>query len=301
MTALSVNVPNFGPEADAESLLGWARFAEDNGFATVVVSDHVVPTREITELYPDPFFDPFTLLAWLSGQTQRVALGISVLIVPYRHPLLTARMSAAVHHLSGGRFVLGAGAGWSATEFAAVGQDFAARGATTDRYLRLITQAWMQDEVSYHDDALQFDAATGPRPEPHRPIPLWIGGSGSAARRRAVDLGASWHPPNPEPGWLRHVGLPDLAERARAAGRPVPAFVPRIKAQVHDEPITGARPLGAGTIKQIVADIRLLADLGAAEIVLDPNPDKPRPRDFALEQAQLAEIRSTYTETVRNG
>ena len=77
--------------------------------------------------------------------------------------------------------------------------------------------------------------------------------------------------------------------------------MPRIKAQVHDEPITGARPLGAGTIKQIVADIRLLADLGAAEIVLDPNPDKPRPRDFALEQAQLAEIRSTYTETVRNG
>jgi probable F420-dependent oxidoreductase len=293
MTPLSVNVPNFGPEADAESLLGWARFVEDSGFATLLVSDHVVPTREITELYPDPFFDPFTLLAWLAGQTRRIALGISVLIVPYRHPLLTARMSAAVHHLSGGRFVLGVGAGWAASEFAAVGQDFSARGPTTDRYLRVITQAWSQDQVSYHDAIMHFEAATGPRPTA-RPIPLWIGGSGSAALRRAVELGASWHPVNPELGWLRDVGLPDLARQAQAAKRPVPPFVPRIKARVCHEPVTGRRPLGVGTVEQIVSDVRKLADLGAAEIVLDPNPDRPRPRDFALEQQQLGEIHAAY-------
>lgn len=294
MTALSLNVPNFGPEADAESLLAWARFAEGEGFATLVVSDHVVPTREITELYPDPFFDAFTVLAWLAGQTRRIKLGISVLIVPYRHPLVSARMSAAVHRLSAGRFVLGVGAGWAPTEFAAVGQDFADRGATTDRYLRVMTQAWKQDEVTYDDGVLQFGAATGPRPEPDRPIPLWIGGSGAAARRRTVELGGVWHPPNPEPAWLRDVGLPDLAARAAATGRPVPAFVPRIKAQVHAAPLRGIRPLGAGSIAQIVDDVRFLADLGAAEVVLDPNPDMPRPRDFALERRQLAEIRSGY-------
>jgi alkanesulfonate monooxygenase SsuD/methylene tetrahydromethanopterin reductase-like flavin-dependent oxidoreductase (luciferase family) len=84
-------------------------------------------------------------------QTRRVRLGISVLIVPYRHPLLTARMIAAVHDLSGGRFVLGAGVGWPASEFASVGQDFAARAATTDRYLQLITRAWSQERVTSRD------------------------------------------------------------------------------------------------------------------------------------------------------
>lgn len=289
MTALSLNVPNFGPEANPDSLLGWANFAEETGFTTLVVSDHVVPTREITALYPDPFFDPFALLAWLGGQTRRIRLGTSVLVVPYRHPLLTARMSAALHSLSGGRFVLGVGSGWSASEFAAVGQDFNSRGATTDRYLRLISQAWAQAEVSYTDAALRFEAATGPRPT-SGPIPLWIGGSGSAAHRRAVELGAIWHPINPDLDRLRDLGLPNLARAAAAADVPTPAWVPRIKAQVQDQLVTGCRPLGVGTIGQIVADVRTLADLGAAEIVLDTNPDQPRPRDFVQEQRQLAEI-----------
>jgi probable F420-dependent oxidoreductase len=294
VTLLSLNVPNFGPETDASSLLEWARFAEDAGFTTLVVSDHVVPTREITELYPDPFYDSFTLLAWLAGQTRRIRLGISVLIVPYRHPLLTARMSAALHDLSGGRFVLGAGAGWSASEFAAVGQDFGARGATTDRYLQLITQAWSRERVSYRDGAMQFEAATGPRPV-SRPIPLWIGGAGPAARRRAVELGSAWHPANPELDWLREVGLPDLACKADEAASEVPAFVPRIKAQVSAEPASGPRrPLGVGTVNQIVRDVCALAELGAAEVVLDPNPDRPRPRDFVVEQQHLRDIRDTY-------
>lgn len=294
MTALSVNVPNFGPEVDADSLLGWANFAEDSGLTTLVVSDHVVPTREITALYPDPFFDPFVLLAWLAGQTRRIRLGISVLVVPYRHPLLTARMSAAAHSLSGGRFVLGVGTGWSASEFAAVGQDFGARGQTTDRYLRLITQAWSQDEVSYHDKTLHFQAATGPRPVA-RPIPLWIGGSGAAAHRRAIEFAGSWHPINPDLDRLRDVGLPSLARAAAAAGAPTPAWVPRIKAQVHGEAVTGHRPLGVGTVEQIAADVRTLEDLGAAEIVLDPNPDQPRPRSFVHEQQRLREILAALT------
>jgi alkanesulfonate monooxygenase SsuD/methylene tetrahydromethanopterin reductase-like flavin-dependent oxidoreductase (luciferase family) len=147
MIRLGVNVPNFGPGSSYDALLGWARFAEDGGFDTLVVSDHVVLTPEVAAIYPEPFHDPFVLLAWLAGQTSTVRLGTSVVLLPYRHPLHTARMSAMLHLMSGGRFVLGVGAGWSATEFAALGADHARRGPVTDEYLEIITGAWAADRV----------------------------------------------------------------------------------------------------------------------------------------------------------
>jgi len=169
-----------------------------------------------------------------------VRLDISVLIVLHRHPLLTARMSAAVHDLSGGRFVLGAGVGWSASEFAAIGQDFAARAATTDRCLQLITRAWPQERVTYGDGLMRFEAAAAL-------VQYRSGfrcGSAAPAPPRVVELGSAWHPVNPEMDWVREVGLPDLARKANQAGRSLPALVPRIKAQVSAEPVSGRRPLG---------------------------------------------------------
>ncbi|GLI03950.1 TIGR03619 family F420-dependent LLM class oxidoreductase [Phytohabitans aurantiacus] len=287
MTRLGFNVPNFGPEADPDTLLAWARFAEDSGFSTIVVSDHVAPTPEVTALYPSPFYDPFTLLAWLAGQTTTVHLGTSVTVLPYRHPLLTARLSAMLHVLSGGRFVLGAGSGWSRTEFAALGLDASARGATTDAYLEIITRAWAEPTVSA---APHFhDVATGPNPSDGR-VPLWIGGAGKAAIRRAARFATAWHPINPTLSWLRDTGLPALA----SAGRPMPGLVPRIKARLQPEPAPPDRPLGVGTLDQVVGDVAALVEAGASEVILDPNPDSPRPRDFATERRHLLEIRDAF-------
>ncbi|MEH1130633.1 TIGR03619 family F420-dependent LLM class oxidoreductase [Micromonospora sp. CPCC 206061] len=291
MTRLGLNVPNFGPEVDPETLLAWARFAEDNGFSTLVVSDHVAPTPEVAALYPSPFYDPFTLLAWLAGQTTTVHLGTSVVVLPYRHPLLTARLSAMLHVLSGGRFVLGTGSGWARTEFAALGLDASARGATTDAYLEIITRAWAEPTVSA---APHFqDVATGPNP-PGGSVPLWVGGAGKAAIRRAARFATAWHPINPTLSWLRGAGVPALAEAAATLGRPVPGLVPRIKARLQPEPAPPDRPLGVGTLTQVVDDVAALAEAGASEVILDPNPDSPRPRDFATEQRQLLEIRDAF-------
>jgi probable F420-dependent oxidoreductase len=289
MTRLGLNVPNFGPEADPDTLLAWARFAEDSGFSTIVVSDHVAPTSEVTALYPSPFYDPFTLLAWLAGQTTTVHLGTSVTVLPYRHPLLTARLSAMLHVLSRGRFVLGAGSGWSRTEFAALGLDASARGATTDAYLEIITRAWAEPTVSA---APHFhDVATGPNPSDGR-VPLWIGGAGKAAIRRAARFATAWHPINPTLSWLRDTGLPALA--SASAGRPMPGLVPRIKARLQPEPAPPDRPLGVGTLDQVVGDVAALVEAGASEVILDPNPDSPRPRDFATERRHLLEIRDAF-------
>jgi probable F420-dependent oxidoreductase len=294
VTALGVNVPNFGPEADGAALLEWARYAERAGFATIVVSDHVAPTPEVTALYPPPFHDPFVLLAWLAGQTTTVRLGTSVVVLPYRHPLLTARMSAMLHGLSSGRFVLGVGSGWAVTEFAALGLDAAARGRTTDAYLDVVVRAWAGDTVSADAEGLHFqDVATGPAP-PGGAVPLWVGGAAPAAIRRAARHATAWHPINPRLAWLRDAGLPALAAAAADAGRPVPQLVPRIKARLQPDAAPAGRPPGVGTLEQVVSDLLALEACGATEIVLDPNPDAPRPRDHATERRHLLEIRDAY-------
>jgi probable F420-dependent oxidoreductase len=287
---LGVNVPNFGPESSYEALLGWARFAEVGGFATLVVSDHVVLTPEVAAIYPEPFHDPFVLLGWLAGQTSTVRLGTSVVLLPYRHPLHTARMSAMLHLMSGGRFVLGVGAGWSATEFTALGADHARRGPTTDEYLDTIVEAWARERV---DGPGYHDVHTGPRPE-HGRVPVWVGGASGRAIRRAVRSADAWHPINPDLAWLRDRGLPALRAEAAARGREVPGLVVRMKARLQADPAGPERPAGVGTLEQVVGDLRALAGLGAAEVILDPNPDEPRPRDYAAEQRHLTEIKQAY-------
>jgi probable F420-dependent oxidoreductase len=296
VTRLGINVPNFGPQADARALLDWTRFAETSGFAALVLSDHVAPTREVTDVYPPPFYDPLTAIAWLAGQSQDLLFATSVLVVPYRHPLLTARVSAMLHEMSGGRFALGVGVGWSATEFAALGADYARRGQITDDYLQVITTAWRQPHIDTDLAGLRITGvATGPIPAAGG-IPLWVGGSASPAIRRAVRFGTAWHPINPGRTWLEHSGLPALRQESQRAGAPVPAMVPRIKFRPAAAPATGTdRPLGVGTITQITQDIQFLAGLGADLVILDPNPDTPQPRDYARERNDLLAIQAALT------
>ncbi|HEX6421357.1 MAG TPA: TIGR03619 family F420-dependent LLM class oxidoreductase [Acidimicrobiales bacterium] len=284
MIPLGINVPNFGPTADPETLLGWARFAEEGGFALAMVSDHVAPTAEVTALYPDPFYDPFTTLAWFAGQTTRIALGTTVTILPYRHPLLTARVAANIDRFTGGRFVLGVGVGWSEQEFAALGIPFRERGRITDEYLAAITGAWSGARASLDGEYVRYhDVRTGPSPArtPHPPV--WVGGTSPAAIRRAVRFGDAWHPNNAGLQWLRDTGLPALRAAAETAGRPVPAFAPRMRARLTARDLPADRPAGVGSMAQVADDVCRLAELGATYVVLDTNPDHPDDRRPAEE------------------
>ena len=136
---IGVNVPNFGPGTDPGVLRAWAQTVEGLGFDLLMVSDHVAITPDVAGQYPAPFYEPFTTLSWLAGVTRRVRLGTTVLVVPYRHPLLVARMAANLDELSGGgRLVLGAGIGWAKQEFEALGVPFEQRGKLTTEHLRAI-------------------------------------------------------------------------------------------------------------------------------------------------------------------
>jgi probable F420-dependent oxidoreductase len=304
---LGVNVPNFGPGTTPESLRSWVRVAEEAGFSLAMMSDHVAPTPDVTAIYPPPFYDPFTTLSWLAAATTRLTLGTSVAIVPYRHPLLTARMSANLDQLTDGRFVLGVGAGWAEAEFVALGVPFAERGRITDEFLAVIIRAWAEPSVSFAGDHVRFrDVATGPAPVRRPHPPLWVGGMAERAIRRAARFGDAWHPVNPGRDWLQHVALPHLARHAASLGRPVPRLSPRIRARPTPGDLPGPdRPLGVGSLAQIHDDLAWLDGLGADVVVLDTNPDHPGERRPAADDWQtlqtIAACAADLVAPVREG
>ncbi|MEW9555803.1 LLM class flavin-dependent oxidoreductase [Nonomuraea sp. NPDC050783] len=246
---LGVNVPNFGPGTDPGVLREWARTVEGLGFDLLMVSDHVVITPDVAERYPEPFHEPFTTLSWLAGVTTRVRLGTTVLVLPYRHPLLVARMAANLDRLSGGRLVLGVGVGWSSQEFAALGVPFAERGRLTDEYLTALHDAW--------------HAGTGGGDSP---VPVWVGGNSEAAIRRAARFGHAWHPLRGTLPWMR----------SAVARHPEVAFAPRIALRLTAEPVEdGGRLAGVGTLEQVLDDLAQLRALGAGTVLLDPYHGDP--------------------------
>ena len=255
---MGVNVPNFGPGTSPGLLRRWAQTVEGLGFDLLMVSDHIAVTPDVAEQYPAPFYEPFTTLAWLAGITGRIQLGTTVLIVPYRHPLLIARMAANLNDLSGGRLVLGVGVGWAAQEFEALGVPFRQRGKLTDDYLRTVRAAWENDQ-DYRG----------------RRIPIWVGGNSDAGLRRAVRLGDAWHPLRFTMPWLR--GAVDrMTQFADGQRRPVPGLVPRIALRLTESPMTvPGRLAGEGTIDQILDDLAQLDRLGADTVVLDPFNGQP--------------------------
>jgi probable F420-dependent oxidoreductase len=274
---IGVNLINFGPGATPEALVGWARRVEELGFHLLMTSDHVTITSDVAKLYPAPFYEPLTLLGWLAGVTRRIELGTTVIIVPYRHPLVTARATAVVDQLSGGRFIFGVGVGWARQEFEALGLPFERRGAITDDYLGAIRACWTHDVASYEGRFVRFAGVhTAPRPmrTPHPPV--WVGGASEAAMRRAVLHGDAWHPIRIRIDWLRDTGLPKLKEIAEREGRPVPAICPRIKFQLFDGPLPEEkRNAGQGSLEQVRGDLRALEAMGAPYILLDTYNDDP--------------------------
>jgi len=263
---LGVNVPNFGPATTVEVLERWAHVAEGLGFDLLMMSDHVLVTRDVAERYPGPFHDPFTTLAWLAGRTSRIRLGTTVLIMPYRQPALTAQMAASLHRLSGGRFVLGVGVGWARQEFEALGVRYERRGRLTDEHLDEMHQIW-GGGVEGVSAALAPDELPGP--------PVWIGGNSDAALRRAVVSGTGWHPLGFTMDWIE-AAVQRLTAFADEAGRALPTIAPRIKLRLSEKPVTDPdREAGIGTLEQVLDDLARLKALGSETVVLDPYHGDP--------------------------
>jgi probable F420-dependent oxidoreductase len=173
-------------EAGVDDLRRAALAAENAGFFYVAICDHVAIPREKAETMSTTWFNPVATLGWIAGQTQRVRLMTNVYVAAYRHPLETAKTFATLDHLSGGRVILGVGAGHVEGEFEALGISFADRGRLTNEAIDGILEAWTQEFVG--------DVGLRPRPAQQPRPPIWIGGSSKAALRRVAQRGDGWIP-----------------------------------------------------------------------------------------------------------
>ncbi|MFE6103664.1 TIGR03619 family F420-dependent LLM class oxidoreductase [Streptomyces laurentii] len=257
-------------EADAgpADLVAVARAADVHGFDYIACCDHVAIPRRLAGAMGTVWYDPVATLAYLAAATERVRLLSHVAVVGLRHPLLTAKAYATLDRLSGGRLVLGVGAGHVAEEFAAVGADFAGRGGVLDETVDALRAALGPEEYPEHaGERFAFrDLALAPRPAQAR-VPLWIGGSSPAALRRAALKGDGWLPQG-DP----RDRLPELIGKLRKlraeAGNEDPVVIGAIT-----EPLyvgvpgwdTGRRTL-SGDAHMIAASLRAYGAMGVEQI-----------------------------------
>jgi probable F420-dependent oxidoreductase len=176
-------------------LVAIARAADRAGFAYLAVCDHVGIPRRLAAAMSTVWYDPVATLAHLAAVTERVRLLSHVAVVGLRHPLLTAKQYATLDHLSGGRLILGVGAGHVREEFEALGVDFRQRGAVLDECVDALRAALGPEEFPEHHGKLYDFAGLGQRPRPAQArVPVWVGGSSPAAVRRAALKGDGWLP-----------------------------------------------------------------------------------------------------------
>ncbi len=281
-----------GPLAEPDALAAIARRGDELGFEWILTGDHIVVPNSIDSTYPyteggdfpgsasGVAMEQLTVLSFLAGQTQRIKLVTSVLIVPHRNPLVAAKALSTLDVLSKGRLVVGVGAGWMREEFEALElPPFEERGAVTDEYIRAYKELWTSDNPTFEGKYCRFSDITFlPKPvqQPHPPI--WVGGESRAAIRRAGQQGDAWYPissnpqfPLEEPEQLA-VGMRRLATQAERAGRD-PSEVEVIFRTHHyrleRDGNSGDRAAFSGSVEQIAADIRQYEEMGVSGLVVD--------------------------------
>jgi len=220
------NIPTRGPLANPHAMATLATRGESLGFAWLAIADHIVIPRTIDSRYPysdsgqmagaadGDCYEQLTLMTWLAAITRRPRLLTSVMVVPHRPPVLTAKTLATIDVLSGGRVTVGCGAGWMDEEFRAIGAPpFAERGKVTDEYLAIFKTLWTDDDPEYAGSYARFSDVTFlPKPVQKPHPPLWIGGESPAAVRRAARFGDAWYPIGSNPQFPL-----DTADRYAAA------------------------------------------------------------------------------------
>lgn len=301
-----VSIPNMGLLKTGDDVFSFAREIEALGFESVWVSDHVVVPRDIASRYPyrssgefsvqptDPVLEPLAVMAALAAATQRIRIGVSVLVIPYRNPVVTAKTLATIDVLSGGRVILGAGAGWMSEEFDVLkSPPFADRGPATDSYIRLFRELWTSPSPSFNDPFYTV-SNVGFEPKPvQNPLPIWIGGITGPALRRAARLGDGWqgirHRPPKIPAAIQRLHqLLEEEERSPEGftmGMRTPISINQERAPEEAIPLEG-------TPQHVRDDVRRYEEAGIQHLVINP-------RGRTLE-AQRDQVRLFAEDVVAN-
>ena len=291
---IGFNLPNSGPLSAVGSMTRIATEGEAMGFDYLTFTDHVVlpdtkvpgyPYSESGEFYedaPTERHEQIVGMAWIAAKTSRIRLVAAVLVVPHRPAVLSATMLATLDVLSGGRLVVGIGAGWLKTEFdAVVTTPFPERGAVTDEYIDTFKVLWTEASPKFDGKYTKFDGIVlEPKPiqKPHPPI--WVGGEGPAALRRAARVADAWYPIGSNNAHLLdtvprlQAGIARLREAEKKAGRKAGSVgvsfrVKRYGAAVPAKASDGERRLFSGSEGDLIGDFRALKAMGVGAIDID--------------------------------
>ena len=262
MAQYSFRLPNadyLGFPATTQAIVETACKAEALGFDALFVNDHViVDDSQRSELWRN-VYDPMMVLSYVAARTSKIKLGTSVLIMPYRNPIVTAKMLATLDQMSGGRVIAGVGSGWNQAEYDALGEPFRQRGSRTNEYLKLWQACWAPGITTFQGRYFSFENMhVNPKPlqRPHPPI--WVGGSGTGSLRRAARFAQVWQP---TPASLEDLisNQEYLANISSQLGQKPPRT--RMSFRVNLSNITGSssngdRPTGQGTPEQVASDMK---------------------------------------------
>jgi probable F420-dependent oxidoreductase len=279
-----VFLPVSGRAAVPEVLTDAARQAERLGFDSVWAAERMVNPWDMKTRYPynasdtwfvppeSPFLETLTALTFLAGVTERISLGASVIVLPYRHPLFTARVATSIDTLSKGRLILGVGIGWMPEEFEALGVPFKDRAGMSEEQLQIFDLLWSQDRPRFEGRYYRFgEVAVNPRPVQQPRFPIWIGGESEAAQRRAARHGDAWF------SYFVRTTADELRERfkqvqlwAAEAGRDRAAvkLCSVRPIDVTTEPVPQVAEDLRGTPLQLVEALRPFEDVGVEHMAL---------------------------------
>ena len=304
-------LPNSGAGAEPDALADIAKQGDRLGFYCMVMPDHILQPNQVDSTYPysltgdilaagqsgdGEWPEQITTLAYLAGVTERIRLVTSVMIIPYRNPILTAKMLSTLDMLSKGRLILGAGVGWMEEEFELLdAPPFAERGAVTNEYLRAFIELWTKDNPKFEGKYVNFSDITFlPKPVQKPYPPIWIGGQSKPAIRRAAQIGDCWHPVGAipaaplEPEELAE-NLVLLRDYADKAGRDPSTIQVSVKAPLYDSgDSSGPRRRFTGSADAVRQDVQTYSDVGVTHLIFDfrtadPHQTEDRMAQFAEE------------------
>ena len=274
-----ITIPNNWGIEDPKQVLAFGPLAEELGYDSVWVMDHLFNNGYIRERLDDkPYYHPLAVLSHLSATTEKVLLGTSVLVLPYHNPVELAKYAATLDQMSGGRVILGVGVGAMTEEFNALGISLRQRGSLTNESIRIMKELWTNEDPVYHSRRWNFeDLKFSPKPVQQPHIPLWIGGSSPAALRRAATLGDGWHPSGISQEQFT-MGRQEIGELAAAAGRDASQLDLSVRIEVDvpgDDSVRRGDPqrssLPGDDPGRIAAGIKAYEDVGAEHVILSTN------------------------------
>lgn len=284
-----LHLPASTATVKAQDLVRFAQQAEALGFYCLTVADHVIVPRDISVPYPYTVdgkypgtgyhLETLMTMGFLAGSTNRIRFATSVMIAPYRNPIVTAKMLASLDVLSNGRVIVGLGVGWMKEEFKNLNAPaYEERGKVTDEYIRAFRELWSSDNPKFSGKHCQFSNIVFlPKPVQKPGIPIWIGGHSKQALRRAGELGDGWHPIGGVPTIPLEPedvakDLSMLREYAEKAGRDPKKIRVALKGSLFDREkqiAPGKRRRFIGSAQEIASDIRAYREVGVDIMIFD--------------------------------